>query len=369
MNKTLLFALMIGCGLVVLGCGDNDENNNNSASGDTDTDTDTDTDSDSDGDSDSDTDSDGDCPAALHLQVGSVVCDFAAGEVECYYQVEQDDGLELEVVGCGGENDTCEFEFQIVTFDGEPVDGEIGLADESQGSETEGDLVPDGWEFEKTDGRLSLSFSGAMDDDSSIEVEGCIDDLKWTEGGLDEEEDEDSCVSENNDGHFYCEEITDEDACTYVAERCIDDGISEGDCCAWDPDAGNCGAAAEDLPCDLITDQAICDTIFEECDWETGSDGDADSDGDGDEGLPNGEICEGASIACDRIYVGFDDCGFVAAEGQGAFCDDCGGWSVDDEIDCFYDLHNEEFEGDEMGCDWVFEQCGETLEESSWYTG
>ncbi len=268
---TLLLGLLAALALFTIACVDG---NGGSGSGNTGSDGDTDTDSDS--------DTDADCAADLHLQVGTSVCDFAADEVDCYWGLEQDDGLDLEVVSCGGQNDACEFEFMIVTFDGKPVDGELGLADISADSEVEGDLVPDKWVFEKTDTQLSLNFSGAMKDDSSIEVAGCIDGLPWTEGSLEEEDDDDACTSDNDSGHFYCAEITDEDVCNYIVDQCIEDEVSEAGCCAWDLDEGNCGADAEDLPCDLITDPDVCSTISAECYWE-GDDGSSGSDGDADE--------------------------------------------------------------------------------------
>lgn len=248
MNKALLFALMICCGLAALGCGGEGEGGGS------------------------------ECPADLHLEVGSSVCDFAAGEVECFFGTEVDDGYELEIVFCGGENDTCEFEFLIALYEGEPVDGEIGVADESQDYEAEGDLVPDVWELEMTDGRMTLSFAGTLDGEGSPAVAGCIDDLPWTAGNPeededdDDEDDEDSCQSDDGDGHFYCEEITDEEVCAYIVELCDEDDVSEGSCCEWNPEAGNCGGAADDLPCYLIDDQGTCDTISGECYWETESD-------------------------------------------------------------------------------------------------
>ncbi len=102
------------------------------------------------------------------------------------------------------------------------------------------------------------------------------------------------------------------------------------------------------------------------------TEGDDDEDEDENEEYEldtDGKICGGAPIACDRTYIGLMDCGFISDGGQEAFCYDCRSWHVDEELDCFYNLSDEQFEGDQMGCDWVFDQCSDVLEESSWYSG
>jgi hypothetical protein len=209
------------------------------------------------------------CGADMRLEVGPATCDFAANQVECYYWTEVDDGYELEVVGCVGENSSCEFEFLIALYEGDPVDGEIGLADGSQDWEAEGDLVPDSWELELGESKLSLSFAGAIEE-TSIEVVGCIDDLPFIAESMEEDDDEEDsdCTSDSGDGHFYCEEITDEDVCSYVAELCDEYDVSDDECCAWDADAGNCGAAAYNLPCEMIDEEDVCNDIPGECIWD-----------------------------------------------------------------------------------------------------
>lgn len=101
-----------------------------------------------------------------------------------------------------------------------------------------------------------------------MDVVGCFNDVEWTEGSLDDVDY--PCHSNVPDGHFYCEDITDEDICNCVVDLCVDDEFDLENCCQWDEEAGNCGAAAEDLPCHMITEQDICDTISPECYWDDG---------------------------------------------------------------------------------------------------
>lgn len=121
--------------------------------------------------------------ADLHLEVGSAVCDFAADEVECYYEAEQEEDGYWESVQCGGENSTCEFEIEFALLDGELYEGAIGLAD-SEGFEVEGELEFDSVEVQEADGLLSASFSGTVDDGGTIEVSGWFEELEWSEGEL-----------------------------------------------------------------------------------------------------------------------------------------------------------------------------------------
>jgi hypothetical protein len=207
MRKTTLFALMIACGSAALGCGDDGEAR-------------------------------GECPADLHLEVGAAICDFTAGEVECFYTTVVDEGTELDVVSCGGENDTCGFELLIALYEGEPVDGEIGMFDESADYETEGDLVPDVWDLEKTDSRMTLDFAGALADDASILVEACVDDLPWTEGMLGEDDEDD-----DGDSDMSCDAVGGDiegGVCSLFWWDCSDGDDYEIECAVDDAGEGMC---------------------------------------------------------------------------------------------------------------------------------
>ncbi len=139
---------------------------------------------------------------------------------------------------------------------------------------------------EITQGLESVTYS-FEDDELTLEVTWESESVKivffrvqlgasCTEGDDDEEEeegeeDEDSdgeCLSRHFDGHFICEEITDEKMCAYVVDLCTaNDSLDT--CCRWDAEQGNCGANAHDLPCDDIEDQDICDVISPECYFKT----------------------------------------------------------------------------------------------------
>lgn len=209
------------------------------------------------------------CGTDLHLTVGDISCDLAPGEVECFVGMEQDEGTEMEVVGCAGENSTCGFELELVFVGGEIYYGVVGIADAEE-NEMEGEIGFDTVDYSKGDTILNLSFDGEIvPTDFDIGVVGCFVEVPWSEGNLDDEESD--CHSYGPDGHFYCEDITDEDVCSYVVGLCEEDEMDLESCCQWDEEAGNCGAAAEDLPCDMITEQEVCDTVSEECYWDDGN--------------------------------------------------------------------------------------------------